>query len=245
MTKRIVLIGILILSGIWQHIFAQHIEFKDPRFKKCLLDPELGIDTNHNLEIEFEEALSVKVIELNKKDLTDISEIRFFKNLERLSCYENKIDSLIIEDLPKLKELNCRTNHITYLKIEQLISLEKLIAGMNQLTFVEINDCPNLQSLYLQYNQLTNIDLTKFPLLKYVEISHNELHQIDISRNSNLIQITVDYNKLKELDIRKNTAIKYIYVDDDVERIMTKEQKKISPFLIKPPAEMTPPPSGK
>lgn len=238
------IIILLALTGIWQQSFAQHIEFKDSLFKKSLLAVELAIDLNNNNEIEFSEAEIVTILEINDKGITNISEIKFFKNLVELECYENKIDSLIIQDLPKLKEINCRTNNLSYLKLERLNSLEELIAGMNQLSSVEIYDCPNLKVLYLQENKLTNLDLTIFPLLKHLIIPNNELTNIDTSPNPELVQITVDYNHIKVLDIRKNLKIKYIYVDDNVKRIMTDTQKKNSPFLIKPPTQMAPPPAG-
>lgn len=242
MTKGI--ISILALIGIWQYSFAQHIEFKDPLFKKCLLDTKLGIDSNNNNEIELSEAKLVKSLEINDKGLTNISEILFFKNLEFLNCNDNKIDSLIIKDLPKLKEIYCRTNSMTFLKLESLNSLEELISGINQLSSIEINECPNLEVLYLQENKLTSIDLSKFPLLRHLILPNNELTSIDISSNPELVQITVDYNHIKVLDIRKNLKIKYIYVDDNVDRIMTEQQKKNSPFLTKIEQIAPPKPAG-
>lgn len=242
MTKGITIL--LALTVIWQQSFAQHIEFKDSSFKKSLLAIELAIDKNNNNEIEFSEAEEVTILKINKKGITDLSEINFFKNLIELQCYDNKIDSLIIQDLPKLKKINCRTNNLSFLKLERLKSLEELIAGMNQLTSADIYDCSNLKVLYLQENKLKNLDVTNFPLLEHLIIPNNELTNIDISSNPELGQITVDYNRIKVLDIRKNLKIKSIYVDDHVKRIMTKKQQKNSPFLIKPPAQMAPPPAG-
>lgn len=240
MKKKIrVLLAIIVIGKVG---YSQQIVFTDSIFKNYLLDTELKIDLNNNGEIEVEEAEAVTRLEINNKSIKTISEIVYFKNIKKLDCYDNSIDSLYIKDLPKLKEINCRTNNMQFLKLENLNSLEKLIAGQNKLSSIIINDCPNLKVLYLQDNQLTNLDLTKFTLLEHLIISDNQLTEIDISKNPELNQITVDYNKLSELDIRSNLKLKYIYVDDNVKRIMTAEQKKKSPFLTKLPAEMPPPP---
>lgn len=236
--------GLLIVILIGKFSFAQTIEFSDSVFKKCLLDKELKIDLNNNGEIEIEEAEAVKRLEINNKAITNISEIKYFINIEELTCYDNKIDSLYLKDLPELKEINCRTNNMHFLKLENLNSLVELIAGQNKLSTVFIKDCPNLKVLYLQENELTNIDVTNLPLLEHLIIPNNQLTEIDISKNPELHQITVGYNKLSELDIRNNFKLEHIYVDDNVKKVMNAEQKKNSPFKNKPPVEMAPPPPG-
>ena len=234
----------LILIVVGQYSFAQHIEFTDSVLKKDLLDKESKIDLNNNGEIEFIEAELVTSLNLSRKGIINISEINYFKNLEKLECYFNDIDSLIIRDLLKLKEINCGTNNMRFLKLVNLSSLKVLEAGNNKLTSAEIINCPNIQVMGLCVNLLTNIDVTNFTLLEDLWLCDNQLSVIDISQNSELSQLYLDNNKLTELDIRKNLKLKNIYVDDNVKRIINANQERNSPFLMKPPPEMALPPAG-
>lgn len=235
---------ILALFVIGQYSFAQHIVFTDSILKKDLIKKELKIDLNNNGEIEFVEAELVTSLNLSRKGINNISEINYFKNLEKLEFYYNDIDSLIIRDLQKLKEINCGTNNMQFLKLVNLSSLKVLEAGNNKLISAEIINCPNIQRINLCVNLLTSIDLTKFILLEDLWICDNQLSAIDISHNSKLSQLYLDNNRLTELDIRKNLKLENIYVDDNVKRIVNANQKRNSPFLMKPPPEMALPPVG-
>lgn len=234
----------LALFVIGQYSLAQHIVFTDSILKKELINKELKIDLNNNGEIEFVEAELVTSLNLSRKGISSISEINYFKNLEKLECYYNDIDSLIICDLQKLKEINCGTNNLQFLKLVNLSSLKVLEAGNNKLTSAEIINCLNIQRIGLCVNLITSIDLTKYILLEDLWICDNQLSVIDISYNSNLSQLYLDNNKLTELDIRKNLKLETIYVDDSVKRIVNADQKRNSPFLMKPPLEMAPLPAG-
>ena len=237
MTKsiKVLIIGMFILS---HPIFAQTIEFKDSLFKDALLKCNPKIDLNGNHEIEISEAKKVNKLSINGFGITKLSEISFFINLEELSCYDNKIDSLILENLPQLREVYCRSNLLSYLKLKDLQKIEDVVSGQNQLSHVIIENCPKIESLTFEENKLLAIDLSDLSNLKYLYLSNNQLTSIDISKNLDLVQISIDYNKLNELDIRNNTKIKYIYVDDNVKRIMNEEQRnrEYSPFLSKPPS---------
>lgn len=235
MSKYILILFTLIVGR--QKYFSQKIDFIDTNLKQCLLK-ELKIDLNQDNEIELSEAEIITDLVINNKGIVNLSDLKYFKNLENLICKGNKLDTVILKDLKKLKTIDLSANELKILNIENLQNLKELRAGVNQLKAIKINNCPYITTIYLHQNELTEIDISNLKELKFLFVPNNKIKVIDISNNIELIQLTIDYNNLNELDIQKNINLKYIYVDDSVKRIMNDYQKQNSPFLVKPPPEI-------
>jgi len=95
----------------------------------------------------------ITILNLFNNNLTDISGIRLFKNLEILYLGYNEIkDISVLRDLNKLKELYLGTNNIKdisvieYLKKLKYLSIIDLELESDQ--FKYINFCKNLEKLY-------------------------------------------------------------------------------------------------
>ena len=96
---------------------------------------------------------NITILYLYNNELTDISEIKRFKNLERLYINNNKItDISVLEDLTKLKTLDLSYNNIKDISVlENLTKLKEL--GINYLILKSdqikyINSLKNLKELY-------------------------------------------------------------------------------------------------
>ena len=134
-----------------------------------------------------------KVIELNlyNNELTDISEIKRFKNLERLYINNNKItDISALEDLTKLKTLD-----IGYNKITNILALENLI---------------RLDVLDIGYNKITNISSLKNLIrLNFLNIGYNNIKDISVLENlTKLKELGINYLKLKSDQIEYINSLK-------------------------------------
>ena len=131
-----------------------------------------------------------KVIELNLYDnrLTDISEIKRFKNLKRLYLDYNGN----LEDISALQNLNnLKYLSLCYNKITDISALQNL---------------NNLNTLDIRYNKITNIlALENLIRLDVLDIGYNKI--TNISSLKNLIRLNVlniGYNNIKDISALKN-----------------------------------------
>jgi uncharacterized repeat protein (TIGR01451 family) len=155
--------------------FGQNISFTDTNFKAALLAADtsnsiakdanlnpIKINSNNDFEISIAEALAVYHLDVSTSNIitnniTNISGISYFINLETLKCNNQQLSSL---------------------DISMLSNLKKLVANKNQLTNVllPINTDPilpnKLEYLSLEKNLLSNLNLTNLPL-RYVFLGQN------------------------------------------------------------------------
>ncbi|PXY47103.1 hypothetical protein DMB68_08140 [Flavobacterium hydrophilum] len=95
--KQIILVIFLIFTFI--KLNAQNIDFKDSNFKNALFENKIKIDLNNDGIIQVDEAEKVTDLNLMKKNISDITEIKYFKNLKTLSLTNNNLKILKVENL--------------------------------------------------------------------------------------------------------------------------------------------------
>ena len=88
------------------------IEFNDNNFKNALI--EIGVDKNGDGEISKEEANKVtRIFITENKNITDISEVKYFSNLERFTLKNNEYEDIsALESLEKLKTVTITSNRV-------------------------------------------------------------------------------------------------------------------------------------
>ena len=87
------------------------IEFSDPKFLEALLRPCIPYpDMNGDGRISEKEAASIFAISCNSFEIKDISEIRYFTNLEQLCCHENLLADLDLSGKLCILKVNCSDN---------------------------------------------------------------------------------------------------------------------------------------
>lgn len=87
-TKYIVLIFVL----FFQNINAQSIKFKDDNLKLALL--ELGYDFNLDNEIQISEIDTVSTLKISKRNIKQLDDLVYFKNLKVINAMANQITNL-------------------------------------------------------------------------------------------------------------------------------------------------------
>jgi len=220
----LIIIGLL----IQQLAIAQNLIFKDADFKNAVLNYEPRIDLNQDGEIQSNEADSVTILNLMKKNIHSMEDAYLFPNLIELALTTNEIAEVKLIGLMQLKRFSCAANKVTYAEVKNMPQLERLWMNFNQIDTIILDSLPKLKSLALEGNKLTNINLSPFPLLENIGLSDNQLKKIDITQNLELIQLMIADNPLIELDIRSNTKLKthILYVDSSVKLITTSSQQK-------------------
>lgn len=219
------------------------IEFKDPNFLKVLLtydcaygddsEQPIRIDADNDGKISFSEAQKVKTLVLTDLDdetaesynIGDISEIRYFTELEALICDDNKLTSLDVSNNTALGLLSLDDNQLTSLDLGNNAGLVVLNCGRNRLASIDVSKNTALKSLSLGDNQLTSLDVSNNAGLKMLGCDRNRLTTLDLSKNTSLTDVYCEGNELTKIIIpTENSLDKYLlqsiikeYGDDVIE----------------------------
>ena len=112
--KNLLLI-LLLFTGM---VNAQIVNIPDANFKAKLIS--LGIDTNSDSEIQGSEASVVTVLDIYNQNITDLTGISSFVNLNILFCSNNSISNLNLTGLSSLQTLDCSNNQLITIKPSQI-----------------------------------------------------------------------------------------------------------------------------
>ncbi len=198
------LLFFLLLSSFFGH--AQYTSIPDLNFEDALI--KLGIDNGAiDGKVLTTSIKNIKSLEIRYKNISNLSGIEDFSELETLICNNNNLTVLDFSKNTKLNYLNCSENKLTSLNVSNNISLEVLSCYMNNLSILDVTHNPLLKSLGCGYNTLTNIDITKNPVLNSFYCTYNNLNQIDTSFNPELDSFVCYNNKITSLDVSKNLKL--------------------------------------
>ena len=127
----------------------------------------------------------IKTLVLNNNELTDISGIKIFKNLEELFLDYNNISNIsVLKDLNNLKKLHINDNKITNISI--------------------IKNLKQLQDLRLDNNKITDIFVIQYLknliilCINYLELESDQIQYINSFNN--LYELRC-YKGFKDMDI--------------------------------------------
>ena len=219
MKKTIIfLLLIFILTGLF---FAIVFVDQPVSFNDANLENEVRLLLGHSGKPIYRSQL-LNIVELNLSDseISDLTGIEYFRNLEVLNLSNNYIENVSpLSTLHNLKILNLNNNHIVNLETANFASLDQL----------------GLVSLYLDHNlvedetgvriRLSDISLLRnFPDLE--ELSLNDNHINDFF-------VLVELKKLHSLSLRENRIedIGFLVGMDQLEKLNLRQNriKDLSP----------------
>lgn len=181
----------------------------DDNFERALI--ELGYD-EYPLDdyVLTSNISSVTTLNVNSKNIFDLTGIEDFASLTDLRCGINHLTSLDVSQNTALIYLRCYTNQLTTLDITQNIALSWIVADNNQLTSLDVSQNIALTYLIFVNNQLTNIDISQNTALTTLECGRNKLISLDVSQNTALTNLYCYNNQLTSLDTGKITNLTLI-----------------------------------
>lgn len=205
---------------------AQFIDFPDANLKHALVSspcvntfgvnvPFVDADTNNDGEIDMDEAKAVTELFLESQQISDLSGIEHFTNLESLNCGNNLLTSFNTQGLEKLYTLNCYTNQLTSLDLQDLPNLVFLNCGYNQISDLKLQGLSNLQRIYCMNNQLTSLDVLEFSKLELLHCSANQLTSLNLTGLVNMEKIWCDNNQLTQLDLKGLVTLRELYCQEN------------------------------
>jgi hypothetical protein len=105
------------------------VDIPDPAFLRALIAE--GVDTYGDRLISCTEAEAVSSLDVSGKNISNMTGIEAFVNLDKLNCSYNQLTSLDVSCSRKLRYLNCSKNKICSLDISHNTSLERLFLQNN------------------------------------------------------------------------------------------------------------------
>ncbi|WP_294457415.1 leucine-rich repeat domain-containing protein [uncultured Bacteroides sp.] len=150
---------------------------------------------------------AVTSLNIEGKNLTDISGIEYFTQLTSLSCGNNQLTALPVEKLTQLTKLSCFGNQLTALPVENLTQLTELSCSYNQLTAMPVENLTQLTELSCSYNQLTALPVENLTKLTELSCDNNQLTELLVEKLTNLTRLYCSYNQLTALPVENLTKL--------------------------------------
>ena len=193
--------------------FVCIVTILDANFKAALIANTL-INTNGDAEIQCSEAIAFTgLLNLNRKNITDLTGIAAFVNMDSLDCSINNLSSLNLSSNTKLTYLNCGNNQLASLNISDLTALKYLVCSKNNnLTTLNLSSNTALTYLDCNDNKLTSLNLSSNTALTYLNCNVNlNLASLNITNNTALTYLDCSLNfSLTSLNVSSNTALTYL-----------------------------------
>lgn len=167
--------------------------FPDANFRNYLLSQSYGQDG----VITAEEIKNIRVIDVDRKNISSLKGIEYFTALSWLHCISNQLKDLDVTKNTALTQLYCYYNQLTALDLSKNTALILLSSSHNQLTALDVSKNTALTRLECSDNQLTALDVSKNTGLTILYCSNNQLTSIDVSKNTAITYLHCDNNKIK------------------------------------------------
>ena len=216
---------------------AQIVTIPDTNFKNALLTHNPVIDTNGDNEIQVSEAIASSIVNVSNKNISDLTGIEEFTNLDDLRCFTNSITVLDLGSNTNLTKLNCAENQLTTLDLTNNLSLTEVDCANNLLTTFTVETNNSMDFLTCNNNSLTSLTLSPNANYSLVECNNNSLTTIDLTNititsgeglnchhnnltgftfsNSSIKVIRANFNDFISLDLNGNPALEELYCGDN------------------------------
>jgi Leucine-rich repeat (LRR) protein len=179
---------------VFEEVTQNLVNIPDPNFEQALIDLNIDSDETVNGFMVQSDALGVIDLDVSGQNISDLTGIEFFTDLETLSAFNNNLSSI---------------------DLSQNINLDTALLALNNLTSIDFSNNPDLISISLNDNNLSSIDLSNNTALLQVFVNNNNLSSIDVSMLSNLENLGVSSNNLTSLDISQNPNVFTLFCNDN------------------------------
>lgn len=188
--------------------FENYLETHDADGNIVLLGDvtSLGNGINNDNQVATEKIELVTVLNIESKNIADLTGIEAFKLLTSLNCDYNDLVALDVSSNTNLKILDAAENDLVDLDFSANLVLEEINVRSNVITSLLVNNNPNLKKLVAGKNQLTTIDVTSCTQLEQLVVHLNLLTAINVKNGAN--------NLITNFFAVNNNNLTCIQVDD-------------------------------
>ncbi len=180
--------------------------FPDANFRQYVLD---NIDRGNGV-LSDAEIEAVEVIDCAEMDISDLTGINYFYNLQELDCSNNELTLLDVSGCYNLENLDCYKNSISIINVSNCRNLNRLSCYNNNLSSLDVSECISLQTIYCYKNNLTNLDVTGCTSLKLLSCSYNNISSLNVTGCTSLEHLSCSYNNISSLNVTGYTSLKLL-----------------------------------
>jgi len=202
----------------------------DTIFEQALIG--LGYDNTIDSLVLTSNINTVDSLDVSDLNISDLTGIEGFSNLQYLDCSNNKIETLNLNFNANLKYLDCSSNLLDLLRIDSLNALYILNCSFNNLSdlntdgngsltllecfknsITSLNLANNiyLAKVYCGDNSLSALDLSALDL-EILWCEHNPITNINLANNSSLKQLTCHDNSLQTINLNNNMNLEWLSI---------------------------------
>jgi len=201
------LLKLLVAIGIFANVVFADVDvnvtnFPDNNFRAYVSGLVSGRSVITDAEIS-----AVNKMELYNKSIGDLTGIKYFTQLDTLSCGSNNLTSLNLSENTKLRFLSCSYNQLQSLDLSNNTALTYLSAGNNQFNSIDVSNNKELTGLYLPNCNLTSLVGLKNTKLTELVCVNNKLQSLDLSNITTLTSVWCLNNKLTSLNVSGSTLL--------------------------------------
>ena len=198
---------LLILIALPMIGFGQQTYVPDNNFEAYLEASGMGNGIWNDDYVTSANINTVTILDVAGLNITNLTGIEDFISLTYLSCLNNQITSLNLNNNTALEFLSCYMNQLTSLDVTQNTALTDLNCYYNQLTSLDISQNTALTWFSCSNNQITSLDVTQNTALNFFSCTLNSLTSLDVSQNIALTDLLCGQNQLINLDVSTNTNL--------------------------------------
>jgi len=160
-------------------------------------------------DITEDEMLNIKTLYIENREISDLTGLRYAKNLNYINLPYNKISEINeLKYLTKLEKIILWHNKIEDISpLSNLQNVKHLELDDNKIISIEpLNNLNKLTTLWASYNNINNIKgLENLTNLNYLYLNNNEIKDITPLKNLvNIEYLGLHYNKIRDVEVLKN-----------------------------------------
>ena len=210
--KKIFYFSLFLLASFTS---AQIVEIPDTSFKNALI--ELGVDTNNDGEIQLTEAYAtVQDLNLNNKNISDLTGIKSFVNVKKLFCGPNNLVSVDLSGMTNLEHVYLGRNYLNNVNLSGVTKIQYLYVPDNQISSINLSGLIYLKYLDLGGNNFSSLQISDLPSLEGFSFGDNKV-PANITFNSlpNINRLYLDGSKLTEINLHGLQTLKILNCSDN------------------------------
>lgn len=212
------------------------IEFKNFPDEKFFDYVKENIDTNKDGYLSIVEREAVKDLNLNtpyeeNSKYQNLVGIKYFPNLQKLTCTGNEIIELNLSENKNLTYLDCSNNDIKSLNISQCKDLTYLNCSRNNLNdSLDLKNNTELKDLICGRNGDMQLNLENNIKLQNLDLSGGRIPTIDLSKNLDLRTLNCNSGWVTKLDLSKNLELTELYCNENysLDKLDLRNNKKLT-----------------
>lgn len=168
---------LLLITGLAN---AQVVNIPDANFKAKLI--EQGVDINSDGQIQESEALAADGLNVSNSNISDLTGIEAFTNIQILECSGNQLTQLDVSGKTQLITLRCNNNQISNLNITNCTNLDSLDCSNNLIPFIDFTGTTDFVFFYCNNNLITDLIFTNVVYFNDMFAQSNLIVNLDLSR---------------------------------------------------------------